>query len=75
MSAVPMAIFYADKLDDLPNDGNLLLIANAADELRRLHESNRDLLEALQYAVKQVPELATVPGIAAAITKATGATT
>ena len=34
-----------------------------------------ELLEALQYAVKQVPELATVPGIAAAIAKATGATT
>ena len=31
-----------------------------------------DLLEALQYAVKQVPELATVPGIAAAIAKAGG---
>ena len=31
-----------------------------------------DLLEALQYAIKQVPELADVPGIAAAIAKATG---
>lgn len=31
-----------------------------------------ELLEALVYAVKQVPELGTVPGIAAAITKATG---
>ena len=31
-----------------------------------------DLLESLQYAIKQVPELATVPGIAAAIAKATG---
>lgn len=31
-----------------------------------------DLLVALQYAIKQVPELATVPGIAAAIAKATG---
>ena len=33
-----------------------------------------DLLEALQYAIKQVPEFATVPGIAAAIAKATGET-
>lgn len=31
-----------------------------------------DLLVALQYAIKQVPELATVPGIAAVIAKATG---
>ncbi|SEI63630.1 hypothetical protein SAMN04244572_01137 [Azotobacter beijerinckii] len=31
-----------------------------------------DLLEALQYAIQQVPELETVPGIAAAIAKATG---
>ena len=31
-----------------------------------------ELLEALQYAVAQVPELATVPGISAAITKAVG---
>ena len=31
-----------------------------------------DLLEALQYAIKQVPELATVPGSAAAIARAKG---
>ncbi len=31
-----------------------------------------DLLEALQYAIKHVPELASVPGIAAAIAKARG---
>lgn len=30
------------------------------------------LLEALQYAIKQVPELGTVPGISAAIAAATG---
>jgi hypothetical protein len=33
-----------------------------------------DLLVALEYAIKQVPELGTVPGIAAAIAKATGET-
>lgn len=31
-----------------------------------------DLLAALQYAIRQVPELANVPGIRAAIDKATG---
>lgn len=42
-------------------------VANA-----RLIAAAPDLFEALQYAIKQVPELATVPGIAAAIAKATG---
>ena len=31
-----------------------------------------ELLEALQYAVEQVPELGSVPGISAAIARATG---
>ena len=31
-----------------------------------------DLLEALEYAITTVPELATVPGVAAAIAKAKG---
>ena len=38
----------------------------------RLIAASPDLLEAIQYAINQVPELATVPGIAAAIAKATG---
>lgn len=38
----------------------------------RLMASSKDLLEALQYATKQVPELADVPGISAAIRKALG---
>lgn len=38
----------------------------------RLLAAAPDLLEALQYAVAQVPELTTVPGISAAITKAVG---
>lgn len=38
----------------------------------RLIAAAPDLLEALQYAIEQVPELATVPGIASAIAKATG---
>lgn len=40
----------------------------------RLIEAAPELLDALEYAIKQVPELATVPGIAAAIAKATGDT-
>lgn len=43
-------------------------IANA-----RLIAAAPELLEALQYAIRQVPDLATVPGIAAAIAKAGGA--
>lgn len=39
----------------------------------RLIAAAPELLEALEYAIKQVPELATVPGISAAIAKATGA--
>lgn len=31
-----------------------------------------DLLEALEYAINQMPELATVPGVASAIAKARG---
>lgn len=38
----------------------------------RLIAAAPELLEALEYAISQVPELATVPGIAAAIAKATG---
>jgi len=45
---------------------------NAATELRRLHDLNVVVTEALQYAIKQVPELATVPGISAAIAAAKG---
>jgi len=38
----------------------------------RLVAAAPDLLEALQYAVEQVPELGSVPGISAAIARATG---
>ena len=42
-------------------------------KLRKLHAEQRDeLLEALLYAITQVPELSTVLGIRAAIAKATG---
>ena len=37
-----------------------------------LKEQRDELLEALRYAVKQVPELITVPGIRASIAKTTG---
>lgn len=45
--------------------------ADAKAEMKRRAECFPDLLEALQYAIKQIPELATVPGISAAIQKAT----
>jgi len=38
----------------------------------RLIAAAPELLEALQYAVAQMPELATVPGISSAMTKALG---
>lgn len=42
------------------------------DKVERDLQAQRDeLLTALQYAVRQVPELGTVPGISAAIAKAT----
>jgi len=53
--------------EDESGDGQLTRLANA-----KLVAAAPDLLEALQYAVGQVPELASVPGIAAAMTKATG---
>ena len=50
---------YGDRNSNNANDARLIAAAP-------------ELLEALQYAIKQVPELATVPGIAAAIAKTTG---
>ena len=47
-------------------NGNPVDKANA-----RLIAAAPELLEALKYAIKQVPELGTVPGISAAIAKAT----
>ena len=38
----------------------------------RLIAAAPDLLEALMYSIKQVPELESVPGISAAIAKAKG---
>lgn len=38
----------------------------------RLIAAAPDLYEALEYAVRQAPELATVPGISAALAKARG---
>lgn len=48
------------------------VMAEYREEVGRLHALNSELLEALQYAIKQVPELGSVPGIAAAIAKAIG---
>jgi len=58
-------ISYADEKNQLSLES--VMAANA-----RLIAAAPNLLEALQYAVKQVPELATIPGISAAIAEATG---
>ena len=56
-----------------PNEGDNLRgycgLANA-----RLIAAAPELLESLEYAIRMVPELATVPGVKAAIAKATGET-
>lgn len=71
MSTQPLALRLADYIDP-PKILNGLYdpLRQAAAELRRLHEVNQELVEALNYSIKQVPELATVPGIDAALTKA-----
>lgn len=54
-------LWPTDQRSEAETEANARLIAAAP-----------DLLEALRYAIEQVPELATVPGIASAIAKATG---
>ena len=56
------ARMVCDFIED-PNEADARLIAAAP-----------DLLESLEYAIRMVPELATVPGVKAAIAKATGET-
>ena len=47
------ALRLADKLEDIPAfDGHWLTINTAADELRRLHSVNAELLEALNSYLK-----------------------
>jgi len=71
MTEQPTALRLADALKNLSR-GTRSSMDNAATELRRLHDLNVVVTEALQYAIKQVPELATVPGISAAIAAAKG---
>lgn len=44
----------------------------AVDAVERLEAEKSEMLEALEYAIAQVPELASVPGIESAIRKARG---
>ncbi len=44
----------------------------AVEAVERLEAENSEMLEALEYAIVQVPELASVPGIESAIRKARG---
>ena len=71
----PIALWLADKLEDIPADGNWLTVNNAAAELRRLYEANQAMLDALKLA-RLVVNPAHAYGIAieAAIAKATGET-
>ncbi len=46
--------------------------AAIVDEVVELEMQRDALLESLQYAVRQVPELASVPGVAASLAKAEG---
>lgn len=49
MSTQPIALWLADKLEDIPSfDGHWLTINNAANELRRLHEESERLKAAAQ---------------------------
>jgi hypothetical protein len=43
MSTQPIALWLAEKLEDMPADGHWLTVNNAAAELRRLHEENAKL--------------------------------
>jgi Zn-dependent oligopeptidase len=56
-------------LGDAEHD-DLSVAHDALAEIVKLRLEKADLLEALQYAIKQVPELATVPGISDAIIRA-----
>jgi|LakMenE27Jul10ns_1017307.scaffolds.fasta_scaffold16339_1 Zn-dependent oligopeptidase len=58
-------------LGDAEHD-DLSVAHDALAEIVKLRLEKADLLEALQYAIKQVPELATVPGISDAIIRARG---
>ena len=71
MSKQPAALRLADELDEKPDsDGHC---REAAAELRRLHEVNQELLEALKSLVQVVAHLdpcpATLEQARAAITK------
>ena len=68
----PNALRLAKWLDDMPSSG-YALTNQAAAELRRLHEVNQELLEALKSLVQVVAHLdpcpATLEQARAAITK------
>lgn len=53
-------------LDSIKND------ASQKEKQEQIRKAAPELLDALLHLIKQAPELATVPGIAAAIEKATG---
>jgi hypothetical protein len=58
----PIALWLADKLEDIPADGNWLTVNNAAAELRRLHSVNSELLEALKDAATSLDTIGRLAG-------------
>ena len=53
MNTQPEALRLADALDYYPNNNNFVTVVNAsAAELRRLHEVNQELVEALEQITK-----------------------
>ena len=63
----------AEKISALCGDVITKGMVGILEEVCRLQAQRDALLEALQYAIRQVPELANVPGISAALAAATGA--
>jgi len=53
MTKKSMAIFYADKLDELSGDDNSLLHINCAAVLRHVDSINYDLVEALSMMLRR----------------------
>ncbi len=68
----PWRIHPTRPCDIMDADGVIFAtVAYGRKEEAALIAAAPELLEALRYAIEQVPELATVPGIRAAIAKAT----
>lgn len=70
----PCSVCMAESRANRQHDDRLQQEHNAHLELEYVKHQRDELLTALEYAISQVPELATVPGIAAAISSVKGST-